>query len=191
MALVRSKRRRTRRLDPAVLRAIREAVMTGASAPAVRATLEAMRDREQLPTDVYLPSDRTISSIAREMQRDESGPWSPEDADPTTVQLLLQALHIVIVQTEGRVAGFTKREAQLLPVFHAAAHPRYSPWQAYLWTRWYLSWVRSAQDAQDVMLTLAALQESGRWPITRWPAIERVFASVSGWLPPEMLEVQQ
>ena len=64
-------------------------------------------------------------------------------------------------------------------------------WEAYRWSRFYLSWVRSDQDAQDLALLLAAMQSSGPWPITRWTQIERALKAAEGWLPPELLEVNR
>jgi hypothetical protein len=37
----------------------------------------------------------------------------------------------------------------------------------------------------------AAYQSEGKWPLTRWFQIERVIKAVSGWLPPELIEVNR
>jgi hypothetical protein len=173
-----------------VLRAIHADLATGASAGKVLQALSQRQARGELPAHA-IPSARTISNIASEMRRDDSGPWTLDDADSATVRLLLRALRVIVPHTGGRIQGFTRREARLFPVIYRATKPRYSAWQVFLWTRWYLSWVQTEQDAQDVMLALAALTDSGAWPITQWPRIERVFKAVVGWLPPEALEVSR
>jgi hypothetical protein len=186
------RRRRVRVIHPDLLRVIREDLATGASAPAVSKALQERMERDDL--DYRMPSERTIRNIAREMARDDSGEWRLDDADPATVHLVLRILRVVVTHTGGRVSGFTKREAQLLPVIYQAANfegkPRYSAWQTYLWVRFYLSWAVREQDAGDVVLALAALAESGPWPITHKARIDRVFNAVAGWLPPELSEVK-
>jgi hypothetical protein len=196
MTGIRSKRRRVRNQDPEVLRAIRGALMTGASAPEVVRALTTRQANGEFPAG-SIPSARTVSAIARESDVDESGPWHLTDADPATVSLVLLVLAEVVRRTEGRVASLTQSQARLLPVIYRAMEPRWTKlpsdearaWQAYVWTRFYLSWVRRDQDAEDVALLFAAMQSNGRWPITRWFQIDRVSNAVGGWLPPELVEV--
>jgi hypothetical protein len=184
MTTVRSKRRRVRQVRPEVLRAVREALITGASAPQVVQELQSRFDEDDIP------SERTISNIRREVSSDDSGLWRIEDADPATVAVVLDVLHDVVVRTEGRIGSLTKAEARVLPVIRRATEKRFNRWQAYLWTRWYLAWVRTEQDAADMALLLAAMQADGPWPLPRWWPIERVIKAATGWLPPEFLGVQ-
>ena len=153
-----------------------------------------------------MPSLRTISNIAREMRTDDADaePWRIADADPRTVALVLRVLAEVTRRTGGRVATLTRAEAGLVPVIHAAMEARWSrapedgqAWQTYVWTRFYLSWVRTDQDERDVALLFAALQ-GGKWPVTQWFQINRVLDAAracsmqraSGWLPAELMEVE-
>lgn len=199
MAKVRTTRRRVRQVPTDVLRAIHQELLTGASAPEVVRSLERRVAKGEFPADA-IPSERTVSNIAREARSNtESGIWSMSDGDPATVGLVLRVLGEVVRRTEGRVAALTVAEAALLPVIHRAMEPRWTKlptdaaraWQAYVWTRFYLSWVRSEQDAHDVALMFAALQTDGRWPITRLAQIDRVLIAAHGWLPPELIEVKQ
>jgi hypothetical protein len=91
-------------------------------------------------------------------------------------------------------------EAALIPTLHRALAPRLTKlgegaraWQAYVWTRFYLSWVRDEHDAEDFALLLTFMQDHGKWPVTAyaraWPRAERVLDAATGWLPPDLLEV--
>ena len=73
----------------------------------------------ELPADASLPSLRTIVSIAQDMQRDESAPWTLEDSGPGEAALVLRVLSAVDRKTRGRVRHLTKREAHLAAVFLA------------------------------------------------------------------------
>ena len=124
MTNIRTKRRRVRQTSPAILRAIREELLTGASAPEV---FRALRKREEEGEfgDDLVPSDRTISNIAREGARDVSGTWGLADGDTATVGLVLGVLAEVVRRTEGDVTSLTKQEARLIPIIDAAMQPRW------------------------------------------------------------------
>ena len=93
MARLRTTRcRRVRQVSPAVLQAIHEGLLTGASAPQV---MRSLRDRRDLPED-QIPSERTISNIARDMRSDDSGAWQLTDAEPGSVNLVLRVLGEVV-----------------------------------------------------------------------------------------------
>lgn len=178
-------RRRVRSVRPDVLQAIREMLLTGSSAPQVYAALS-----DRFPAD-SLPSDRTISNIAREMRTDDSGEWSVDDTDPATVGAVLRVLLDVVRRSRGGVTRLTRAEARLVPIMLAAlaesAHPpKAIEWHAYLWARFYLTWVRRPEDGAAVTLLLAAMSSDGRLPMTSWPAIEHANAALNGWLPVEL-----
>jgi hypothetical protein len=82
----------------------------------------------------------------------------------------------------------TKAEAKLIPAVYSATARRFGLWHVYVFARFYLTWVRSERDAQDVVTFLAAYQEDDRYPITAMPSIERVTNALAGWLPPEVNE---
>jgi hypothetical protein len=188
-------RRRTRKIRPDVMRAIHEGLLEHSSPAQVRSDL---LGRRRLP-EAVVPSVRTISDIAREMRGDDSGVWRLEDTDALSAKLMMRMLNAIVRGTEGRITSFTRREAQLLPVVFRAGRPRYSYWQSYIWTRFYLSWVRNEQDAQDVLLALAAPPENslditsgtgndkhvihkrGSWPLTLQARLHRVFDALATW----------
>jgi hypothetical protein len=193
MAASSTKRRRVRQVPPDVLRAIREGLAEGASAPEVHKAL--VRRQGEFPAD-SLPSVRTISNIARDDRPAESPLWTVVDADPASVVLVLRVLGEVVRRTEGRVQALTQAEAGLLPTVYAAMEARWTKlptdaareWQAYNWTRFYLSWVRSEQDKQDAALAFAAIQTNGRWPLPRLAQVNRVLDAARAWLPRELTE---
>jgi hypothetical protein len=200
MTGVRTKRRRVRNIRPEVLQALREGLISGASAPQVHAAL-----LERFPA-AMVPSDRTISNIAREIQRDDAeGPWRLEDADPDAVATVLAVLREVATRTEGRVTSLSQSEARLIPTMYRALDASQGRWEAkaggvpiertrdwhtYVWTRFYLSWVRSAEDEQDFALLLAVLQREGRYPLPIWSRVERVNDALNGWLPSDITEMR-
>ena len=192
---VRTRRRRVRQVHPEVLTAIRQALLTGASAPQVVRALSEMQRAGKVPAG-SIPSERTVSNIAREMRQDESEAWSLVDGTPESVTVVLEVLAEVVGRTEGRVTSLTKEQAALVPLMYAAMAQRFRDWgdarrrwQAYVWTRFYLSWVRSEADARDAALLLAAMQTDDPWPANAWRNIERVNDAMAGWLPPDMREV--
>jgi hypothetical protein len=160
--------------------------------------LQRRADRKQFPHD-NIPSERTISNIAREVRStDESGAWRITDADPATVRTVLNVLAEVVRRTEGRITSLTREEAALIPTVRRAMSARWTKlpepgrrWQTYVWTRFYLAWVQSERDAEDVALFFAFLQENGKIPLPIWARrIERVNAAAAGWLPAELTEVK-
>jgi hypothetical protein len=107
--------------------------------------------------------------------------------------VVLEVLAEVVRRTEGRVTTLTKAQADLIPIFHAAFEdwlrklpPAGRAWQAYVWSRFYLSWVRSEQDELDFAVFLASVRSKGRWPLSsRFRQIDRVNTAATGWLPEE------
>lgn len=198
MSEVRTKRRRVRQVPTDVLRAIREELLTGASAPEVVRALSRRQANGEFELG-SIPSDRTVSNIAREMRLDDSSVWQISDGSPDTVGFVLRVLVEVVRRTKGRVASLTQAEAALLPVMNKVMEPRWTKlpssdaraWQAYVWTRFYLSWVRSEADARDATLLFAGMQEDGPWPITRLLEIERVSKAAAGWLPADLVEAKR
>jgi len=194
MSAARTKRRRVRNTPPNVLEAIHQALLTGASAPEVARALEG---RDDLPAD-SIPSVRTISNIARDMDgADDGEAWRVDAADPATVALVLSVLMEVVRRTEGRVGSLTRAQASVIPVIHAAMQPHWSKlpargqaWQTYVLARFYLSWVRTDQDAQDAALFLAAPQGPGKWPMNRWMQVDRVIRAAAGWLPIDVVKIK-
>ena len=147
-------------------------------------------DGGRLPEDAHIPSERTISNIARDMRPEDVGQWRMRDADSATVGLVLRTLHEVCHRTEGRVTSLTRAEAQVIPAISAALDPRSSKlgaadsaWQTYTWTRFYLSWVRSDQDEEDVALLFASMHTGGgETPITAVDRIDRAYNAAIEWL---------
>jgi hypothetical protein len=195
---MRIKRRRVRNVRPEVLRAIHQELLTGSSSPQVYRALEDLQHEGSLPQG-SIPSERTISNIAKEMRTDASGAWTLADADARTVALVLHVLAEVARRTEGRITSLTRAEAALIPVMYRATSGwlrKLSPsgrfWQSYVGTRFYLSWVRTDRDAHDATLLYAALLSKGKWPPQTWLRhIERVNDAMGGWLPPELSEVER
>jgi hypothetical protein len=145
-----------------------------------------------------IPSERTVSNIAREMRVDDSEGWRLGDGEPETVELVLRVLGEVIRRSAGSVTSLTKAEAHLIPLNHRATAHRFRKlseagrdWQAYVWSRFYIAWVRSDDDARDVALLCATLQSEENVPARTWLLhIERVNTAMDGWLPSEMREVK-
>jgi hypothetical protein len=198
MAEIRTKRRRVRQVHPTVLQAIHEALLTGASAPQVVRSLSELQMDGRLPAGA-IPSERTVSNIAREMRGDDSAGWRLDDGEPETVALLLRVLGEVTRRSGGSVTSLTKAEAHLIPLIHRATAHRFRElpeasrdWQSYVWSRFYIAWVRSDDDARDVALLCATLQSDEAMPASIWLRhIERVNTAMDGWLPSEMREVNQ
>ena len=143
-----------------------------------------------------IPSVRTISNIRREMPHD-GDKWRLQDADPATVDVVLRTLHEVCIRSEGRVTSLTRAEAHLIPIIDKALAPRWAKlpgagraWQAYVWTRFYLTWVKFDQDEEDVALLFASMHTGGgRTPINAAFQIRRAYNAAIGWLPPELVEI--
>ena len=197
MSNIRTKRRRVRQTSPEVLKAIHDAAIAGASAPEIVRALTRRQKAGEFG-DTPIPSERTVSNVAREVAPDDSGPWGISDADPATISLVLEVLAEVVRRTEGDVAALTRRQARLIPVVYRAMEPRWTKlpdgaraWQSYVWTRFCLSWSRSERDEQEIALLMAAMQSDGKWPLPAWQPIERVSAAATGWLPSELVEVNR
>lgn len=193
----RIRRRRVRNLRPEVLRAIHHELLTGASAPQVWLALDARMDEGKLPQG-SVPSERTISGIAREIRSQDSAVWAVTDGDHASSGVVLTVLAEVVRRTGGRVTSLTKQQAALVPVVYEAfadwlaSVPDTHAWQSYVWTRFYQSWVRTEDDAQDAALFLAFVRSKGKWPapawLRAWPRVERVQIAAAGWLPEDLSE---
>ena len=186
-------RRKARHWHPEVMSAIREAVLTGASAAGVLDSLEqlqmdgGLQDRtgEPLP----LPSVRTIQDIARPWKRDDSGRWQLTDSSPADVRGVLDVLAAVIERSRGRVQSLTKTEAQLIPLMLQATGTQLRPWDAFLLVRFYMYWRGRESGDQDLVpwLAFAGDQERMRRNVANgWLRRRDLSTELIGWLPNEL-----
>ena len=142
-----------------MLAAIRELLATGASAREVTQAI-ARRQAEGQLGGLAAPSESTVKSIAREMVRDDSDPWTLEDATPPNVRPVLTILSAVSRASHGRIRHLTRREAQLAAVFLAMRPERVNaPWHAYVQAREYLAAANRGEDLSRIELDLFDMAE--------------------------------
>lgn len=165
-------RRRSRTFAPEMLSAVREHLVSGASAREVVQAIARSQAKGALE-GLAVPSESTVKNMAREMPRDDDT-WTLEDsADSVQAGLILRVLSAVQRKSHGRVRHLTKREARIAAVILGLYDQptETAAWRAYVRAREYMAAMYRGEDPAALHLGLFdAVQLDEATADSAWPA---------------------
>lgn len=145
------------RTDIAVERYVRQRTLEGYSPIQIHRSLGDMKAKGKIGR---VPHIKTVRRIARSPVRDDSGPWTLAEADGEEAALVLPVLAAVMQRTEGRVTGFTTKQAEWVQKVRQAA-PDLPPW--HVWQA-AMSYFHAVGKGREVgVLSLNALLAFAPW----------------------------